>query len=711
MQRLPGRIAAVMTGTIVIFVATLGGFTLWMSHALDDQAWEQSEAQIREAQDNLLEQMRLTAIDYAKWGTAVEEIGAGNLDWTLENVGSSALAGQVLHLAVVWGGRYGKDFGWTDDGVEEPRSGLVDPALLGQVESRLATVPLRAYDAARFFVWREGSLYAVGAARLEDLEAPDASSPGDDETERLLLGRRLSDEDLAEIGDRFRLAGLGVVGEEPADRPSVPLAGVDGEHIAHLAWDAPEPGTRLLVRMLPLMAIVILLAVGLTLFGMVLVRRNAQRLVWAEQRASAAARTDAMTGLPNRATYNIALSEPAAAGERAVVFLDVNGFKRVNDSLGHDAGDELIVGLARRLERLAGADCLLARIGGDEFVFVLTGPNAGPRAEWLAQAAQALLVTPFDIQGHRMQVRAAIGYAVQNGDDMEGEDLVRQADLAMYEAKRLGGRSPVGFGDMIEAGSSDARAVERALRDALQRPGELWLAYQPIVSADGAALARAEALVRWTSPELGPVRPDVFVPVAERAGLVIELGRRLLDLVCDDLSAHPGLKVSVNVSPIHLLAPDFLPDLTGMLRGRGIDPGRIEVEITESVLIADPGLAARRIRALHEAGIGTALDDFGTGYTSIGALRQMEFETMKIDRSYVTGLAGAPDRVALLSAMILLGHAMGLGVVCEGVETREELAILRELGCDLVQGYAIDRPLPIGALAARWLGAPRSAVA
>ena len=711
MHRLPGRIAAVMIGTILIFVVTLGAFMLWMSRALDAQARQQSVAQIRETQDSLLDQIELTTLDWAKWESAVEEVDSANMAWIDENLGSAIGAGHVIQIAVLWGGRYGDDLGWATDRVEQARPGLLDAGTLALVESRLASLPIGAYEAARFFLWHGGSLFAVAAARLELPSEPGAAEASDDEIERLLLGRRLSDEELAGIGDSFRLSGLGVVREAPADRPSVPLLGGDGEPVAYISWDAPRPGSRLLARMLPVLILVISVAVGLTLLGMSLVRRNAQHLVLAERQASVAARTDSMTGLPNRAAYNEALSEPAAAGERAVVFLDVNGFKRINDSLGHEAGDELIVGLAHRLEQLIKPDCLLARIGGDEFVFVVTGVGASLRAEWLARAAQALLVAPFDIRGHRMRIRSAIGYAVQASDDMEGEDLVRQADLAMYEAKRQGGRVPVAFEDMIQTGGNDARAVERALREALHRPGELWMAYQPMVAAEGRALSRVEALARWTSPELGPVPPDVFIAVAERAGLIIELGRRLLHLVCDDLVAHPGLRVSVNISLIQLMTPDFVPDLLDLLRERGIDPGRIEVELTESVVVEDPVLAAHRVRALHDAGIATSLDDFGTGYSSIATLRQMEFETIKIDRSFVSGLGGAPDRLALASAMILLGHAMGLRVVCEGVETPDELAILTELGCDLIQGYVIERPLPIDALAARWLGTQRSAVA
>jgi EAL domain-containing protein (putative c-di-GMP-specific phosphodiesterase class I) len=192
---------------------------------------------------------------------------------------------------------------------------------------------------------------------------------------------------------------------------------------------------------------------------------------------------------------------------------------------------------------------------------------------------------------------------------------------------------------------------------------------------------------------------------------MVELGRKLLHLVCDDLVREPGLRVSVNVSPLQLTAPDFVPDLLDLLESRGIDPARLQVELTECVLVDDPDLAARCVDALHAAGIHAALDDFGTGYSSVGTLRRIAFDALKIDRSFVTGLSEEPERLALVNAMVLLAHAMGLRVVCEGVETEAEREILRELGCDLLQGFGIGRPVPLSDFAARWLGEGTRAVA
>lgn len=467
----------------------------------------------------------------------------------------------------------------------------------------------------------------------------------------------------------------------------------------------------MLRRMAPPLLLIVLLTAGLAGLGMNLVRRSAQRLVVAEHRASAAARTDDMTGLPNRVAFNEALAIPAGAGARAILFLDVNDFKRINDSIGHAAGDLVIAEVARRLSHFAAPDCFLARLAGDEFVFVATGADIDARTARLAGMAADGLAVPFSVLGHQLRLSMAMGYAVQAEAGMAGDDLVRQADLAMYEAKRKGCREPVAFSALIAAASTEASAIERGLRAALSHPHELSMAYQPIVGPSG-LLDRAEALARWTSPELGPVPPDRFIAVAEQAGLIVDLGRKLFRIVCDDLQAHPDLRVSVNMSPLQLMAPDFIPSLIADLSARGIDPGRIEIELTERVIVDDLSLAAERLEELHAAGFTTALDDFGTGFSSMGYLGQLRFDTLKIDRSFVSRVHGSAKDAAVVDGMITMAHGLSLRVVCEGIETVEDLDLLRGLGCDLVQGYHLDRPLPITALARRWLAREeRAAVA
>lgn len=713
-RSLPGRIAAVMIAALLVLLVAFSIFVTWMVSALDRQASAGSLVQMQNAAENLLAQTRMLTLDYAKWEAAIPMIHAEDQAWIYDNIGATAVTGFSFQLAVLWGGPFAEDIGWRDDQTEpEGRPGLVDPALLGQVEARLRRIPLNLYDGTEFFAWYNGALYVMFAARFEP-DAPDAVADlvsQDVDTPRLLIGRRLASDDIAQIGQTNLISDLHLDRQAPSahHHQSFPLLGPDGRPVAYLAWTPVHAGADLLRRMALPVALVVIVIGALSWFGIVLVQRSARQLVVAQHRASSAALTDSLTGLPNRAAFNEALAVPALAGERAILFLDVNGFKRINDSIGHAAGDEVIVYVAKRLANVSGPDCLLARIGGDEFVFILTGANAEFRVEWMAHAVTRTLTRSLHVQGHQMQIAVAMGYAVQSEDAMSGEDLVRQADLAMYEAKRQKSGEAVGFSAVIEDATRDASAVEQALRLSLDRLGELSVAYQPIVGVDG-RMARAEALARWTSPELGVVPPDRFIAVAERAGLIVVLGRKLLDIICDDLLAHPELKVSLNVSPLQLMAPDFMAMLLRKLDERQVNPSRVEIELTEAIVVEDRSLAAQRLGELRRAGFSMALDDFGTGYSSIGYLQQLQFDTLKIDRSFVAGMSGRPKGAALLRSMVDMAHAMGLQVVCEGVETADDFEQLRQMGCDQFQGYHFAQPLPLADLCQHWLLGPALAI-
>ncbi len=709
-HRLPQRIALLMAGSTLLCLLAMGLAVVWLARGMDEQSRSHSTTLVRNAFEGLLDRNLSMTLDYAKWDDAVSATQANDLEWLFENMGSSAVLGEAFQIAVLWGGFLEQDLGWRDDGHEAARRDLLRAGTLARVDQRLAEMPVGTYEGATFFLWHGSELLAAAASRIESPDPEIAAAHPASSLSHLLVGQRVGG-DMRRVIEKGTLVNGIVIGRVPPKGDLwLPLPGIDRKPVAFVSWRTPLKGTELLERMLPLLVGVAALVGALALLAAALARRSARHLVEAESRSSLAARSDPLTGLPNRAAFNEALARPARAGERAILYLDLNGFKGVNDSIGHAAGDRVIAEVGARLGPLCDANCRLARIGGDEFVFWLTGPGVEARAEWLAQAAERALAPPLDVMGHRLRVGGSIGWAVQDDEATSGELLVHRADLAMAEAKRrrgVEGAGPVAWDALIEDADRDARAIEGALREALAAPGQIWVAYQPIApvaASDGTRrLARAEALARWSSPALGSVPPDRFVAVAERSGLVVELGRRVLELVCDDLAAHPTLSASINVSPRQLVAPTFVPELIEAVSRRGIKPSRLEIELTEQVVVDDPRLAARCLRDLHEAGFTTALDDFGTGYSSIGYLRQMEFDALKIDRSFVSGFPGNPSRLALLDAMIQAAHALGLSVVCEGIETAEEMDLLYDLGCDLAQGWHIDRPMAIDALAARWL--------
>jgi diguanylate cyclase (GGDEF)-like protein len=452
---LPGRIAAVMLGAIVVLVLASAVSILWMTQALDRQSRDHSASMVRTAFANVLGQTTLTALDYTKWIDAVGAIESLDRTWMNDNIGATALYGEVFQLGIYWGGPLPEDVGWTDDPAEQGVPGLLPQGTLDQAEAGLRKVPLGTSEGVGFWGWRGDELHALAASRVEWIvDGAPAEPLPDAEIARFLIGQRIDEGLLGGVADSTLLRDVTISRERPSSQLSLPLLGADGQAVAHVSWQTPLAGTRMLREMLPWLLLVGALATGLVLLAMVLTRRSAHQLVLA-------ARTDALTGLPNRFAFGEVVAHPARAGERAILFLDLNGFKRINDDIGHAAGDLVIKWMAERLAPLTGPDCRVARIGGDEFVFVVTGADAGLRTADLARAVDRALAVPFVVQGHSLHLRAAMGYAVQTEDLVHGDDLVRQADLAMYEAKRH--RSgPVAFGAMVDKPGREARDAHRA---------------------------------------------------------------------------------------------------------------------------------------------------------------------------------------------------------------------------------------------------------
>ena len=422
----------------------------------------------------------------------------------------------------------------------------------------------------------------------------------------------------------------------------------------------------------------------------------------AAERLTHAATHDDLTELPNRAalvTRLDALLDGAAPGKVSVLFIDLDNFKVVNDSLGHGVGDELLREVARRLRHvMRDTDCL-ARFGGDEFVvFVDGGVDPAVVAERLRRAVQR----PVTIDGHELVTTASIGFAVNSAPGLTADELLRDADAAMYRAK-AGGR------DRVEAFTEETRRASMAvlqtsteLRRGLER-GEVVPYFQPIVDLDGGQVVGFEVLARWRHPDRGLLLPSQFLPMAEEAGLMVDLGGRVLR---DSLAqlAHwraVGLRfadctLSVNVATQQLIDGSFLDLVHDALGETGIDAGSLWLEITETALMADTQAAGNALRDLRGLGLHLSVDDFGTGYSSLTYLKRFPVEAIKVDRSFVTGLGLEADDTSIVEAVVRLGHSLGLSVVAEGVETPLQLNRLRELGCDKGQGYLFGRPRPAG---------------
>jgi diguanylate cyclase (GGDEF)-like protein/PAS domain S-box-containing protein len=418
---------------------------------------------------------------------------------------------------------------------------------------------------------------------------------------------------------------------------------------------------------------------------------------------------DPLTGLANRTLLLDRIAHALARAGRSdspttVLFLDLDGFKTVNDSLGHAAGDELLRAVADRLAVHLRPTDTIARLGGDEFAILLedTGTEAAtPIAERLGRG----LAAAFNVRGREIVARASIGIATGAPGQRAADELLRDADLAMYMAKREGKGGHAVFEAAMHTAVLERLELEADLSRALAA-GEIVVYYQPIVRLADASLTGMEALVRWNRPGHGLVPPAGFIPAAEETGLISEIGRWVLEEACRQVAAwqvdhpdSPPLQLSVNLSARQLQDPGLVGEVEEALRRSGLDPGRLVLEITESMIMKEPDTAAERLRSLKQLGIRLAIDDFGTGYSSLNYLRRFPVDILKIDKAFVGAIAGGPEDAALAHAIIRLADTLELDTVAEGIETEEQLAELLRLGCELGQGYLFARPLPADAMA------------
>jgi diguanylate cyclase (GGDEF)-like protein/PAS domain S-box-containing protein len=418
---------------------------------------------------------------------------------------------------------------------------------------------------------------------------------------------------------------------------------------------------------------------------------------------------DPLTGLANRTLLLDRIAHALTRSGRSgspttLLFLDLDGFKTVNDSLGHAVGDKLLIAVAERLGAGLRPTDTIARLGGDEFAILLedTGTEAAtPIAERLGRS----LATPFDVGGREVLARASIGMATGAPGQRAADELLRDADLAMYMAKRKGKGGHAIFEAAMHTAALERLELEADLRRALAA-GEILVHYQPIVRLADASLVGMEALVRWNRPGHGLVSPAGFIPVAEETGLILELGRWVLEEACRQVVAwqsdhplSPPLELSVNLSARQLQDPGLVEQVEETLGHSGLEPSRLVLEITESMLMKEPDTAAERLAALKRLGVRLAIDDFGTGYSSLSYLRRFPVDVLKIDKAFVGAIAAGPEDAALAHAIVRLANTLELGTVAEGIETEEQLAKLRQLGCELGQGYFFARPLASDAMA------------
>jgi diguanylate cyclase (GGDEF)-like protein/PAS domain S-box-containing protein len=424
-----------------------------------------------------------------------------------------------------------------------------------------------------------------------------------------------------------------------------------------------------------------------------------------EQRESAdkishLARFDTLTSLPNRLQLTETLAEALTDADKwrrrcGFLMIDLDRFKAVNDTLGHPVGDRLLAQVARRLQLIMTDNELCGRLGGDEFAVVIRDATDGKYVETLARRIIDSLSRPYDIDQNTLYIGASIGSALGPSDGRTVELLMRSADLALYRSKDQGGNIHHNYQHKLHANAEEKRLMEFELRNALERD-QLHVEYQPVVDANGEnLLVGFEALLRWNNPKFGNVSPAKFIPVAEDARLIVPIGDFVLRRSCKDAMNWPeSARVAVNISVDQLTSTNFVETVISALHDSGLPAWRLELEVTESIFLRDGTLAVQVLDRLRGLGIKLSLDDFGTGYSSLGYLRNVRFDTIKIDRSFVQGAAkNKAESLAIIRAVVALADSLNIATTAEGVETESELAMIQQLGCKKIQGYYFGRPM------------------
>ncbi len=418
---------------------------------------------------------------------------------------------------------------------------------------------------------------------------------------------------------------------------------------------------------------------------------------------------DELTGLANRSYFMERLSDALARSQRkegnvAVLFLDFDGFKRLNDTMGHPAGDQLLREAATRFARTVRGGEMAARLGGDEFTFVLEDLRDREGAEALATRVMALLDHAFMIDGHEVVMSASIGIAFNDGPYCSADELVRRADVALYQAKADGRNCYRIFTRQSQDSNFKSLELGAGLRAAIDQD-ELRLDFQPEIDLTSGRITGFEALVRWQHPRQGLLQPLEFVPTAEEFGMIRDVGRWVMAEACKEAQnwarAYPHLAdstISVNVSPIQFRARDFVEEVSAALDATGLQPQRLKLEIVETALMSDLDSTTATLHSLKQLGVKLAIDDFGTGYSSLSYLRRFPIDTLKIDQSFVRQAPGDRKVQSIIEAMVALSHALEMDVTAEGIETREQLSLLIQAKCDRAQGFLFARPIARAAM-------------
>ncbi|WP_033001339.1 EAL domain-containing protein [Mesorhizobium sp. LSJC269B00] len=689
--------------TLAVFaLAIVVGFGLYATMQADRVSLERQKVFLANGLQDQVAAVKREQESVAVWDDSVINAKAGNQTWMAEN------------LSVWMSSYYGHNRVYVLDDANRPvhamREGkVVSPAVFGEDEPALRPTIARlrqmmskdASQAGAKFV--ADDLVSLGGqpAILSVMPLVPSSdrvtqAPG---SEYLHVSIEfINDAVIGKIAQKYLLAGAHLLPmAQPLGSAAIPLIDKQGVILGYIAWDQERPGLTLVGKASPALALAALVAASVLAFLLRRLRRASSALQTSQAQAQYLAFHDTLTGLPNRALFEDrlrrALLTSGNESKVALLYLDLDRFKHVNDTLGHPAGDELVRQTAARLHHTVRDVDTVARLGGDEFAVILIDVRDVRNAEDISERVLQKLQEPFKLMDDQVFISASIGIALSTGPDADADDLLRKADIALYEAKKNGrGRYQVFAGDMDDL-LLRKRKVESELRSALNGGTGIKLAYQPVFASDGKTIVGAEALIRWAHEVHGALPAAQFIAIAEERGMIGQLGAWALLEACRFAVKTKLPWLAVNVSPLQLRDAGFAEEVASILAETGLAPKRLQLEITENVLLENNDTTRAALAALRQSGVGIVLDDFGTGYSSLSYLRRHAIDKLKIDRSFVRLLDGDGNSGAIVKALIDLAGALKVEVTAEGVETEVQKALLVAMGCQQLQGYLLSPPL------------------
>mgnify|MGYP003574919152 FL=1 len=706
--------------TVVVAAAALAIVALSgvaMNHAAERTEIEMVSREINRVVSRTLDEQKSVAL----WDEAVGRIHARNTSWLDDEIGAylnSSYGHDEVYIVdrrnrLVYG--YPRDIASGKAGFASVRP--VAALLMKEIRggARLAQLRTRSESFRAVHktpVEMSGAEALRWSAHLLDLDGhpavvsamtvvPTTRKEADARTAPILVSVvRLDAEKWSALGRNVDIPDLVLAPDAyiPAALTGVMLQADDGRTMGSLRWKPHHPGHIQFIYVLPILVIATLWAIFGTLILLRRLIRVSRNLEDREREAVHLSYHDPLCDLPNRRGFTVKLNQIVAAwekgeGERPLVaYLDLDRFKDVNDTLGHDVGDALVHAVGERLTALLPSGHMLARLGGDEFAVATTATD--PLAGWkLGRDLCSAFADPVRCCDHDVAMSASIGIAIPAATSTSVAELMRQADIALYRAKESGrGRAVIFRPEMGEA-LERRRRTELDLKMAIGM-GQLHLVYQPVLTIEGAPQFNSvEALLRWDHPERGMISPDEFIPIAETSGQMSLLGDWVLFQALKDSARWPGLQVAVNLSPVQLKADGFVRRVSRMVNEAHARPAQIIFEVTESVMMDSSGHAGQALKDLRELGFKLALDDFGTGYSSLSYLRRFELDRLKIDRSFMDGIEDDANAVAVIESVIGLGRRLGLEIVAEGIENEAQARLMKTLGCTHLQGWFVARPI------------------